>query len=164
METFSALLTLVRGNHRSPPWINGWVNNRDLRRHSAHCDVIVMRIACLFHGYTVSLWLLSHTISCHTVRDAHFWQIRRIVKFWQEDYPGKHDIYLADIGPMLPVYRPGYGSLWHFLLLPSKWNTFLSANANAVFQALVALCGMCYNAFQGVLVGRKCKDEKIHLQ
>ena len=27
------------------PWINGWVNNReagDLRRHRAHCDVIVM--------------------------------------------------------------------------------------------------------------------------
>ena len=54
----------VRGSHRSPVnsphkgqwrgallfsliwvWINGWVNNReagDLRRHRAHCDVIVM--------------------------------------------------------------------------------------------------------------------------
>ena len=54
----------VRGIHRSPvnsshksqwrgalmlsliyAWINGWVNNReagDLRRHRAHCDVIVM--------------------------------------------------------------------------------------------------------------------------
>ena len=52
----------VRGIHRSPMnsplkgqwrgalmfsliWINGWVNNRkagDLRRHRAHCDVIVM--------------------------------------------------------------------------------------------------------------------------
>ena len=29
----------------SAPWTNGWVNNReagDLRRHRAHCDVIVM--------------------------------------------------------------------------------------------------------------------------
>ena len=56
----------VRGIHRSPVnsphkgqwrgalmfslvcvWINGWVNNReagDLRRHCAHCDVIVMCI------------------------------------------------------------------------------------------------------------------------
>ena len=52
---------LVRGIHRSPvnsshkgqwrgalmfsficAWINGWVNNRDLRRHRAHYDIIVI--------------------------------------------------------------------------------------------------------------------------
>ena len=64
METFSALLALCAGIHRSPvnfphkglwhaalmfplicAWINGWVNNcggGDLRRHCAHYDVIVM--------------------------------------------------------------------------------------------------------------------------
>ena len=63
METFSALLALLRGNHRSPGkspqrsvtwrfdvslicvWINGWVNNGeagDLRHHQAHYDVTVM--------------------------------------------------------------------------------------------------------------------------
>ena len=60
----SALPAICAGIHRSPVisphngqwrgalmfsliwvWINGWVNNReasDLRRHRAHCDVIVM--------------------------------------------------------------------------------------------------------------------------
>ena len=64
METFSALLAILRGIHRSPMnsphkgqwrgalmfsltcvWINGWVNNReagDLGRHRAHYDVTVM--------------------------------------------------------------------------------------------------------------------------
>ena len=64
IETFSALLALCAGIHRSPvnsphkgqwrgalmfslmcTWMNGWVNNReagDLRRHRAHYDVIVM--------------------------------------------------------------------------------------------------------------------------
>ena len=64
METFSALLALCTGIHRSPVniphkgqwcgalmfsficvWINGWVNNRetgDLRRYRAHYDVIIM--------------------------------------------------------------------------------------------------------------------------
>ena len=66
--TFSALLALRAGNSPvtgeflserqvtrnfdvfflSAPWINGWVNNReagDLRRHSAHYDVIAMPYA-----------------------------------------------------------------------------------------------------------------------
>ena len=65
METFSALLALVRGIHRWPvnsqhkgqwrtafmfclicAWINGWVNNRreadELRRHRAHNDATAM--------------------------------------------------------------------------------------------------------------------------
>ena len=66
METFSSLLALYAGIHRSPvnsphkgqwrgalmlslinTWINGWVNNReadDLRRHRVHYDVIVIRM------------------------------------------------------------------------------------------------------------------------
>ena len=64
METFSALLAVCAGIHRSPvnsphkgqwrgalmfslvcAWINGWGNNReadDLRRHCAHYDVTVI--------------------------------------------------------------------------------------------------------------------------
>ena len=64
METFSALLAICTGIHRSPVnsphkgqwcgalmfslicvWINGWVNNReagDLRRYHDHCDFIDM--------------------------------------------------------------------------------------------------------------------------
>ena len=57
----STILSFVRGIHRSPvnfphkgqwrgdlmfsltcAWVNGWVNNRDLRHHRAHYDVIVM--------------------------------------------------------------------------------------------------------------------------
>ena len=66
METFSALLAICAGIHRSPVdsphkgqwrgalmfsficvWINGWVNNReagDLRRYRAHYDVTVMNV------------------------------------------------------------------------------------------------------------------------
>ena len=66
METFSALLSFVRGIHRSPlnsphkgqwrgalmfslvwAWINRWVNNGeagDFRRYRAHYDVIVMTL------------------------------------------------------------------------------------------------------------------------
>ena len=77
METFSALLALVRGIYRSPVnsphkgqwrgalmlsliciWINGWVNNReasDLRRHRAHYDVIVMGPGVPYIGPTISI-------------------------------------------------------------------------------------------------------------
>ena len=69
METFSALLAICAGIHRSPvnsphtgQWrialmfslicasINGWVNIRevgDLRRHCAHYDVTVMILGCI---------------------------------------------------------------------------------------------------------------------
>ena len=65
METFSALLALVRGIYRSPvnslhkdqwrtcAWINGWVNDRDagdLRRHRTHHDVTVMYVAIVIVG------------------------------------------------------------------------------------------------------------------
>ena len=64
VETFSALLTIFRGTHRSPvdslhkgqwreallfslidAWSKGWANNRydgDLRCHGAHCDVTIV--------------------------------------------------------------------------------------------------------------------------
>ena len=72
---FSRYWPFVRGIHRSPvnsphkgqwrgasmfslicAWINGWVHNReagDLRRHRAHCDVIVMLMSLY------SLWTAS---------------------------------------------------------------------------------------------------------
>ena len=63
METFAALLALCAGTSSvtgqfssqrpvtrslgvfiwSAPWINVWVNNRDLRRHHAHYDAIKMK-------------------------------------------------------------------------------------------------------------------------
>ena len=68
----------VRGIHRSPvnsphkgQWrgalmpslicarINGWVNNReagDLRRHQAHCDVIVMWSASVHQRWSVNMY------------------------------------------------------------------------------------------------------------
>ena len=84
METFSALLVLCAGIHRSQvnsphkgqwrgalmfslicAWISGWVNNReagDLRRHRAHCDVILMRVwfgfdQCYMWGLVCQRWL-----------------------------------------------------------------------------------------------------------
>ena len=90
METFSALLTICAENSPVPGefpaqrsatrsfdvlficvWINGWVNNRevgDLRRHRAHCDVIVMSfwnlrgqlsaLLLLLLSLSLSLWIL----------------------------------------------------------------------------------------------------------
>ena len=73
METFSALLAIVRGIHRSPvnsphrgqwrgalmfslicAWMNGWVNNReagDLRRQHAQYDVTVIIICSYVYSY-----------------------------------------------------------------------------------------------------------------
>ena len=83
MKTFSALLAICAGIHRSPVnsphkgqwrgalifslicvWINGWVNNReagDLRRYRAHYDVTVMLTAFRSTKYdTVTvIWPLS---------------------------------------------------------------------------------------------------------
>ena len=83
----------VRGIHRSPvnsphkgQWrgalmfslicarINGWVNNReagDLRRHQAHCDVIVMMMNDHIH-HLCEMLLLTHVLSSTAV-----WQNRR---------------------------------------------------------------------------------------
>ena len=81
METFSALLALGVGIHRSPVnsphkdqwrgalmfslicvWINSWVNNReagDLRRYRAHYDVIL-----LWQSHSRSRWPII--TGCHS--------------------------------------------------------------------------------------------------
>ena len=81
METFSALLAICAGIHRSPvnspykgqwrwallfslicAWINGWVNRRevgDLRRHRTHYDVTVMNCSCICLNYTGTLGLCN---------------------------------------------------------------------------------------------------------
>ena len=86
METFTALLALCEGNHRSLvdfphkgqwrgalmfslicTWTNVWANNRDageLRRHCAHYDIIVM--------YPFSLYPLS-VIIIHLCWIIHTW-------------------------------------------------------------------------------------------
>ena len=90
METFSALLAIWRGIHRSPVnsphkgqwrgalmfslicvWIIVWVNNReagDLRRYRAHYDVIVMnthRILCDIYGYTIKSYIEPSVIALY---------------------------------------------------------------------------------------------------
>ena len=85
METFSALLAICAGIHRSPvnsphkdQWrgalmfslicvcINGWVNNReagDLRRYRAHYDVRVMQcLACWCLGSFRRHFITNHGI------------------------------------------------------------------------------------------------------
>ena len=81
METFSALLAVCEGNHRSPvdpphkgrwrgalmsslicTWTNGWVNNREagnLRRRRTHYDVTVMWldfVCCVFNWFLRIPW------------------------------------------------------------------------------------------------------------
>ena len=100
METFSALLALCAGNSPVPgeflhkgQWRgalmfslicarkNGWVNNReagDLRRHSAHCDVIVMFLGKItvaeVNGKTAHVWCL-HTHVCISSWHA-YWSLQ----------------------------------------------------------------------------------------
>ena len=90
METFSALVALCAGNSPVPvnsphkgqwrgalmfslicAWTNGCVNNReagDLRRHRAHCDVIVMNSETVSmswrHGYTYWVHVAYNKVWC----------------------------------------------------------------------------------------------------
>ena len=90
METFSVLLAICVGIHRSPVnsphkgqwrgalmfslicvWINGWVNNREageLRRYRAHCDVSVMLLSVLPY-MAICEWqsLIARPISCEGI-------------------------------------------------------------------------------------------------
>ena len=90
METFSALLALVRGIHRPPVnsphkgqwrealafslicvWMNGWVNNReagDLRRHRTHYVVTVMKRNMMTQNYRLarSRWRHDMEACCST--------------------------------------------------------------------------------------------------
>ena len=85
MEHFPRYWPFVRGIHRSPVnsphkgqwrgalmfslicvWINDWVNNReagDMRRHRAHCDVIVMFCILVTMPLYVTLCLLCHLLT-----------------------------------------------------------------------------------------------------
>ena len=98
METFSALLALCRGIHRSPAdsphkgqwrgimfslicdWMNGWVNNRetgDLRRNRVHYDVIVRR-----RRYRNIVWTLYiESTSNHPFKSFNI--IITVYKRWQ---------------------------------------------------------------------------------
>ena len=87
----------VRGIHRSPvnsahkgqwrgalmfsficAWTNGWVNNDeagDLRRHRAHCDVIVMEIdsvdVSVSHYHDQLYFVLMHDNDYTTLSEVH---------------------------------------------------------------------------------------------
>ena len=90
MDTFSALLAICAGIHRSPvnsphkgkwcgalvfslicAWINGWVNNRgagDLRRDGTHYDVTVIIYMCTIPAkngsdFDYNLWQCVETFS-----------------------------------------------------------------------------------------------------
>ena len=108
-EYFPRYWPFVRGIHRSPvnsphkgqwrgalmfslicAWINGWVNNRearDLRRHRAHYDVIVMWLSIAFiiewklrYTYRIGLWTSFFLRSLALSYACHYswltWQIR----------------------------------------------------------------------------------------
>ena len=54
--------------------INGWVNNReagDLRRHQAHCDVIVMLKQCLQKHEYLFVYGLLHITIAHICNTTH---------------------------------------------------------------------------------------------
>ena len=94
MNTFSASLAFCMGNSPGPvnsphkgqwrgalmfsliwTWINSWVNNPeagDLRRHRAHCDVIVMNMWSFSHHvfkwyHVVRVHAVGRLASCRTV-------------------------------------------------------------------------------------------------
>ena len=103
METFSALLAIVRGIHMSPvnsphkgqwrgammfsltcAWINDWVNNReagDLRRHRAHYDVTVMvqNLPCV---YLSRCCMFSCYIGTQDIKCFIYYIIRQSGHIW----------------------------------------------------------------------------------
>ena len=107
METFSALLAILQGIHRSPVnsphkgqwcgalifslifvWINGWVNNReagDLRRYRAHYDVSVMHP---FDGFVQERLtpLLMHWIYVFLALTHHIVNPNFMKRFQTEEY------------------------------------------------------------------------------
>ena len=115
METFSALQALCAGNSPVPgeflhkgQWRgalmfslicarkNGWVNNRDagdLRRHSAHCDVIVMFLGEItvaeVNGKTAHVWCL-HTHVCISSWHA-YWSLQNALRWRHNELDGVSD-------------------------------------------------------------------------
>ena len=88
----------------SAPWINGWVNNcedGDLRRHRAHHDVIIIKLAT---------YATAAELSCHV---ENFVPITRLESKWQSHL---HRIRIA-IEKLLVKCAPGQlNNYW-----PKKW-------------------------------------------
>ena len=110
METFSALLAICAGIHRSPvnsphkgqwrgalvismicAWINGWVNNRKagyLRRNRTHYDVIVMSVSSTFvfwnpsdhASFVVHGWWANKALVVDFIRKGYYDSCKWI--FW----------------------------------------------------------------------------------
>ena len=92
----------VQGIHRSPvnsphkdqwrgalmfsliyAWINGWVNNReagDLRRHRAHCDVIV--ILLIVYGSLTTHHTIQYNSSANSLITYHFINVYQQIDTW----------------------------------------------------------------------------------
>ena len=109
MGTFSALLSFVRGAHRSPvdsphksqwrgasmfslicAWTDGWASNRDagdLRCHRAHYDVIVMIVAKISGNCHSGTWKMTS----NTLYRFYLWWYSRPAM--QEN----NDIHVMDI-------------------------------------------------------------------
>ena len=101
METFSALLAICAGNSPVPgefpakgQWrgalmfslicvrINGWVNNHeagDLRRHQAHCDVIVMFSIAFIKKKIVARFRSSNKVPIITSHDINLYVILNVI-------------------------------------------------------------------------------------
>ena len=112
METFSALLAIVRGIHRSPvnslhkgqwrgylmfslicAWINDWENNReagDLIRHRTHYDVTVMILHCIV------ILILAHWIITSLVGGLHL----KIYEYFESYVTFSEDFWLDYIDIM----------------------------------------------------------------
>ena len=65
----------VRGIHRSPVWLNGWVNNReavDLRRYLVNYDVTVITsddlVPCIYMSIQASMKVLT----CFKTNQSHY--------------------------------------------------------------------------------------------
>ena len=126
METFSVLLALCEGNHRSPvhsphksqwrwvlmfslicSWINVWANHNDagdLRRHRTHYDVTIMTFdnaVCWGWHYVI---LSCPTVGCYEVL--------------VETYRIMSKFYIA--GVLLPV-------IWVFLCCFRKRHAYIDA-------------------------------------
>ena len=140
METFSALLALCVGNHRSPlnsphkgqwlgalmfsliyAWTNDWANNRDaghLRRHRIHDVTVMLRrvsLVCLvFTIKTLFLYLISRSFSkWENQREAPSPNIKWTTKGWLE-MPWRHPDTILSATAML----------WWWLFHISWWWLF----------------------------------------
>ena len=110
MKTFSALLAISAGIHRSQvnithksqwrgalmfslicAWINGWVNNEagDLRRHCAHYDVTAMLLTRLANQQYACTWPMNwawqtsaiHTATRKQIASKNLWRLTNCKRF-----------------------------------------------------------------------------------